>query len=166
MKRFGIIFLYVWLILALFTLHKSLILHRSPFADQELAVLNALVLGKIILLLEALRIGEVLHTRPPFFRILLKAVIFGVSLLLFTVLEEGVHGWWHGKPFEESISGIGGGDLAGMVVVAIITSVALIPYLMCREIARAIGEDKLKSMFFHSPDKSRAWTDGVKAHRL
>jgi hypothetical protein len=151
MKNFAIIFLYVWVIIALFTLHKNLILSLPPLSGQMFAFINAFVLGKIILLLEMLKVGEILQTKPPVFRLVIKAAAFGLLLLAFTILEETVKGWFHGEAFEESMSKIAGGTLEGMLIEALIMSVALLPYLACKELGRILGRERLLFVIFRPP---------------
>jgi hypothetical protein len=150
-KNFAVIFLYVWVFDGLFTLHKALILDHPFLSGQIFAFINAFVLAKIILILEIMKVGEVFPSKPPVVRIALKAALFGLLLLAFSVLEESLTGWFHGRTFGQSISEIGGGRLEGMLIVAIIIAVALVPYLICQEIGRAVGNEKLLLLIFQAP---------------
>ena len=61
LKEFFGIALYLWVILALFQLYRSLLLreeHISVVAHQWFAVINALALGKVLLIAKALHLGE------------------------------------------------------------------------------------------------------------
>jgi fumarate reductase subunit C len=57
-KNFALIFFYLWVILGLFSLHKSLILGQDYLFSQGIALLNALVLAKIMLTLEIFARGR------------------------------------------------------------------------------------------------------------
>jgi hypothetical protein len=151
LKSFSVIFLYVWVFDGLFTLHKTLILDHPFLSGQLFAFINAFVLAKIILILEIMKVGEVFPSKPPAIRIAFKAALFGLLLLAFSVLEESLTGWFHGRTFEQSISEIGGGRLEGMLIVAVIIAVALVPYLICQEISRAVGDEKLLLLIFQPP---------------
>jgi hypothetical protein len=153
-KNFAVIFFYVWIILGLFTLHKALILHLRPLNGQVFALINALVLGKVILLLEILKVGEVFPSKPRVVRVLVKAAMYGLLLLAFNVVEESIKGWFDHKTFTESIAEIGGGRLEGMLIVAVITGTALIPYLICQEVSRAMGRERLIYLLLKSPGAS------------
>ena len=66
-KRFAIIFLYLWVLFSLFALHKSIILNEpSLILGQGFAIVNALVLAKIMLLGEALNLADNLKPSRSF----------------------------------------------------------------------------------------------------
>ena len=65
--RFGQIFLYLWVVLGIFVTIEELVLreHGTRFAPQGFAIINALVLGKVILLGEDMKLGRRwAHGRP------------------------------------------------------------------------------------------------------
>jgi hypothetical protein len=150
-RSLAIIFVYVWIIIGLFTFYKSIVLGVSIFDGQGFAVFKAFVLAKFILTLEMFKVGHLFPTRPPIYRILFKAVLYGVILMGLNVLEEGVRGWLHGHPFAQSIEEIGNGRLDGMIVLALIMGVSLTPFFACKEAMRVLGEHKLKAAIFSVP---------------
>ncbi|HUB68242.1 MAG TPA: hypothetical protein VL981_12220 [Candidatus Methylacidiphilales bacterium] len=139
-KNFGGIFLYTWIFTSLFALHKAFLLEISPLSGQLLAIINAFVLGKVIVVLEFFRVGDVLHHRPPLFRVFIKSVIFGLLLLVFRMLEEGIRGLFQGKTFSQTL---GGERLMELGTYTIIMVVALVPYFAFREVVRVIGAQKM-----------------------
>lgn len=150
-QNFAMIFVYVWVFMSLFVLHKALLLGRSPLYDLATAVLNAFVLAKFILILDFFNVGDSFKGRAPIFRILVKALLYGLVLLGCNVLEEGIRGWMHGKAFGASLSQTRVGSAFGLVIMAIITTVALMPYLICMEISRVIGKRTLTALIFRRP---------------
>ena len=60
LKSFLIMFAYLWLVFSVFLVHEWTVLasHQIGFRFYELAVVNALVLSKIMLIAEALRFAE------------------------------------------------------------------------------------------------------------
>lgn len=152
MKNFLIVFLYVWAVLGLFALHKAFILDRSPLSGQVFAIINAVILGKVIVILEFLRVGKRLLRRPPLVRIGIKSIIFGSLLLIFHIVEEGIGGWFHGKTFAQTLAEIDGGKIIELVTLAVLMIIVLAPYFFLREIAAAIGAKKLmKFLLGQSP---------------
>jgi hypothetical protein len=151
-KSFAVIFIYVWAILGLFALHKDFLLQRSPLDGQLLALINAAVLGKVILVLEMLKLGERrLRRYAAVWRILAKSIVFGLLLLAFHVIEEAIGGWFHHKTFSQSLAGIDGGRLLEMGALAVLIMVALAPYFFLREIVGAIGRPALLQILFCRP---------------
>jgi hypothetical protein len=113
------------------------------------ALVNALVLGKILYIFERLHVGSRFEQKAPVYSILFKSGVFAIILLVFDILEEGIVGLIHGKTFAQSISDLGGGTLSGLLLIAIITSVSLIPFFLFKEIGRALGGRQLQLLLFH-----------------
>ena len=55
---------YLWVLLSLFALHKSIILGEPSFYHQGFAIINAFVLAKIIFVAEDFHVAEKLKDRP------------------------------------------------------------------------------------------------------
>ncbi|HEX4141339.1 MAG TPA: hypothetical protein VHY09_13400 [Candidatus Methylacidiphilales bacterium] len=151
-KSFAIIFLYVFAILVLFTLHKNFLLGKNPFSDQLLNLINAFVLGKVILVLEMFKVGDrSLQVHRAIWRILAKSVIFGLLLLAFRILEEALKGWFRGQTFSQSLAELGARNLVDIGMLVVLIMVALTPYFFIREIVNALGYAKLKAILWTRP---------------
>lgn len=152
-KKFAVIVGYLWVLFVLFGIHKVTILRgqnpASPLGFRVgFALINALILGKIILIAEAFHFGEKFKDRPLVYAILFKAAAFSVLLLCFDILEDVIVGLFHHKTITESMPTLGGGGVEGILLVALMVCIVLIPFFAFREIARAIGEDELLSLLF------------------
>src|ERR1700730_12838247 len=138
-KLFGI-FIYLWVLLSLFSLHKALILNEeSLIYNQGFALINALALAKVVLVGEFFHIGDNLKNRPLIYPIMFKSAVFAVILICFHIIEETLIGVLHGKTLSQSIPDIGGGTLQGILMVGIIMFVVLMPFFAFRELDRVIG---------------------------
>jgi len=148
-KRFFWIFLYLWILLGLFALHKSIVLNEPhPFYHQGFAVINAFVLAKIMLIAEVFHVADNLKHKPLIYPIVYKSAVFSLILLSCHVLEETLSAAWHGQSVAEKIMDSGGGSLIGLVVSAVIMFVVLMPFFAFREMGRDIGNQKLFEQFF------------------
>jgi hypothetical protein len=141
----------LWVLLSLFELHRFVVLRGVGLGSISgyrlgFAGLNALVLGKVILIGEALRLGEGHDKKRLINAVLLKSALFAVLLVCFDIVEEVIVGVIHGRSFLLSIPQLGGGGLAGMCLVAVLGFVTLIPFFLFTEVQRAIGKDKLYSV--------------------
>jgi hypothetical protein len=153
LKEFLGIALYLWVILALFQLYRSVLLreeHISFVAHQWFAVINALALGKVLLIAKALHLGEWADDWPLIYPTLLKSALFTIVLACFKILEDAGLGMYRGKSFQESIADLGGGTLNGILCVALILFVTLIPFFVMTELQVVLGEGKLIQLFFRS----------------
>jgi hypothetical protein len=149
-KRFLVMFLYIWMWFALFGLYERIILRQggSAGATQGFALFNALVLAKVMLVAEDLKIGRWWRERPLIYPILTESFAFAVVFILFHIAEHIVVGLIKGEAVAASIPVIGGGGLAGLLSVAMLYFVALIPFFAFRNIGREIGERRLRAMLF------------------
>ena len=126
MRRFLMIFAYLWIVFFVFLVHEWIVLadNHIGFRFYGLAVINALVLSKIMLIAEGLRFGERFDDKPLIIPILYKSVLFSVLLVVAYILEEIGLGWFHGKSVAESLPQIGGGGVVGTLCVTALLCIA------------------------------------------
>jgi hypothetical protein len=156
-KEYLVVSAYLWVILGLFALYRAVILAQDLTAlGQGIVIVNALVLGKVMIIAKELRLGEVSKDRPLIYPTLLRSALFAIVLAFFKVLEEGVRGLVKGESFQRSIADIGGGTWEGILCVTAIMFVALIPFFGFSELQKAFGKARLRELFFHSRGVERA----------
>jgi hypothetical protein len=148
-RRLFWIFAYLWVLLGLFAVHRSIVLNeQNLFYHQGFALMNALVLAKVMFIAEALNVADDLKHKPLIYPIVYKSAAFSAILISFHILEGVLEGMWHGKSIAESLGDLGGGSLKEILVVGMIMFVVLVPFFALREVGRDIGEDKLFDQFF------------------
>ena len=135
-----------------FSTFKMYVTHdlRNAFFNYGLALFNALVLAKIILIGELARLGKSSENKPLIVPTLHKAAIFSLLYLVFHAFEIGVRGWFHrtgfvAALFDESITHRGEFAATGLMLFF-----GFIPFFAMREMRRIIGEDKFIDMFLGS----------------
>jgi hypothetical protein len=135
----------LWVLLALFSLYRTIVLEEEHinYQAQGFAIVNALVLAKVMLIADDLKLGSRFKDRPLIYSVLFRAGAFTVVLICFHIIEEAILAWLHGKPLADSLAVFGSRDLKGILSVSAIMFVTLIPYFMFTEIGRVIGSDKL-----------------------
>jgi hypothetical protein len=158
LKSFLIIVSYLWLVFFVFMMHEWAVLasHQISFRFYGLAVVNALVLGKIMLIAEDLHFADRLKNKPLIYPIAYKSIAFTVLLMVAYIVEEIAVGLFHGKTAAESFPEIGGGGLVGVLTTAAIMCVALVPFFSFREIARIVGEAEFRILMLGPPREKRA----------
>ncbi len=150
LRRFVILFVYLWILFGLFVLNERIILRQQGigFSSQGFAAINALVLAKVMLIAEDLNLGHRLGDRPLIFPILGDSLLFTVLFIAFHVLEKVGIGLFEGGSLANSVPAIGGGGMGGLMCVAAILFVALIPYFGFSLVSRTMGPGRLNSMLF------------------
>ena len=152
MKEYAVISLYLWMIFSLFLMYKSVILAEEhiSLASKSFALINALALGKIVLIARALHLGEGAEEAPLIYPTLLKSALFSIALAIFKILEAAAVGWYRKQSFQQSIMEIGGGTWKGILTLTLLLFVVLIPFFGFEELQKVLGAGKLAGLFFRS----------------
>ena len=150
LRHFGTVFLYLFLVFGVFALHQFVVLANNgmSYAFYGASLINAAILAKILHVAEALHFGEKFEDKPLAFPILYKSVAFGLLLVAAYVVEEVVVGLLRGESLAESRPHLGGGTLAGLLAVAVIMCVALIPFFAFKELRHVYGGPEFDTLLF------------------
>jgi hypothetical protein len=148
--QLAIMFLYLFVLFGLFSIHESIVLeqHHIGFTYYGFALVNALVLAKVMLVAEDLHLGRRFEDSPLIYPVVFKSILFAVLFICFHVVEHVIVGLWRGQPILGSIPELGGGGIKGVFSVGIILSFALIPFFAFRELSRVLGSDVLQKLLF------------------
>ena len=104
-KKLLWIFAYLWILLGLFAVHKSLVLNEpNLFYHQGFAIINAFVLAKVMFVGEAFSVADHLKHKPLIYPIVYRSAVFALILIAFHVLEDILVGLWHHRSIVESIN--------------------------------------------------------------
>lgn len=149
-KKFLGIFIYLAIVFGLFVLHEWVVLSSNhlTYRFYGFALINALILAKIMLVAEGLHFAEKFEAKPLVVPIVYKALAFTVLLMGAYVVEETAVAMFHGDSAAQAIPKIGGGTIGGIAAVATIMCVALIPFFAFRELSRVFGEAELRALLF------------------
>jgi hypothetical protein len=151
LREYVIITLYLWMVFAVFLIYKSVILsqHNISVVAHGVALINALALGKIMLIAQALNLGNRFDDGPLIYPTLFKSAMFALILASFKIVEERAIGYYHGKAFWESLADFGGGTVWGILAFTLIMWVILIPFVGVSELRRVLGPGAMERLFWH-----------------
>jgi len=126
---------YLYVYFGALIAYKAAILRSVgvTFAPFGLAIVKALISAKFIMLLEALKLGDLGKHASPLIEILKKSSLFAVFLIILTLIEELIVGSIHGKGANEILSEIAGGTLQQALTVGLLLFLVMIPYFTYRE---------------------------------
>jgi hypothetical protein len=149
LEKYAVITAYLWLLFALFDLYRWQLLNEHGIVAwrQTFAIVNALVFGKVVLLGQALEVGKSLERRSLAWIVLGKSLIFALLLIAFHVAEELVAAWFTGRSLSYVFGEFGGAPPRQLTYAAIFL-VTLIPFFAFQEVARVLGPDSLRRLFF------------------
>jgi hypothetical protein len=150
-KDYAVISTYLAVLFCAITTYTMLLLRKYDISgplDYSFAIINALVIGKVILIGEMMKIGRHAETRPLYQSVLLKSLIFGLFFFAFHLLEEFIKRLYHHEPAGTVLREM---QWEQMLARAIVIFCAFIPLFAYRELRRVLGEDKLVELFLHGP---------------
>ena len=151
-RRFATMFAYLWAMFFLLQLHQYIILAQRhiPFEQYGIGLVNALVLAKVMLVADDLRLGEWRggRLRPLIYPVLLRSILFAFVFIVFDMIEKMVIGVLRGQAVAEGIETFGGGGILGAILVATIIAIALIPFFGFVELSRLMDRGELARIFF------------------
>ncbi|MGC1296172.1 MAG: hypothetical protein WA869_14145 [Alloacidobacterium sp.] len=149
-KRLIVIFLYLWVVFALLSVYKSIVLLQShlDYPEHSFALINAFICAKVLLIGEHFHLGTRFKDKPLVYPILHKCFVFTVLLVCFHIVESVILGVWHGNTIVDSIPPILGGSVQGLFSVGVVCFVVLLPFFGFREIGEVIGHKELWTLIF------------------
>ncbi len=141
---------YLTLMFAAFTQYRRLLLasYDIMYTNYWVAVIEALVLGKVIMIGDVLRLGRELEHKPLIYSTLYKTVVFSLFVGAFTVIEHAIKGLWNGKGLTGGLVDYFGKGTHELLAGCLVTFVAFIPFFAFRELSRVLGEGKIWGLFF------------------
>ena len=151
-RRFVVLFVYLWILFGVFALNQGIVLRENGIAwtMQGLALINALVFAKVMMLFEMFDPGRWLRVRPLIYPILYETLLLTILFLVVHVVEKVIEGLIHGKTAVDSLPSVGGGGLAGLLSASVIMFVALLPFFGLRNLSMAMGEGRLRAMLLET----------------
>ena len=157
LKEYTSVTLYLCIFFWMFIVYKSIIQgnHGIDFVAHGVAIINALVLAKFMLIAKAFHPGARAESAPLIYPTLLKSAIFAIVLSICKILEDAAVGYFHGKSFTQSIADLGGGSWKAILAFTIMLFIVLIPLTAFGELSRVVGEGKLVSLFLRPRDLSK-----------
>ena len=144
-------FIYLAVFFGVFTWYRRLILaeYDISYYHYGAALIEALVLAKVILLGNALKLGRHSGERPLIYLTLRKAAIFTVWVGLFEIIEHMIGGVLQGKGLEQGLRVIVHQGRDALLARCLVTFVAFVPFFAFHELGQTLGEGKLVALFFH-----------------
>jgi hypothetical protein len=151
LREMAWIFVFLAVFLCALATYSTLLLrefHISYFVYGT-ALLNALILSKIILLGEYFRLGRKHEGRPLINAAVFKALQFSVLMAVFHVLEEIIKNLIHGHTVASALQELVSGRLVEVLGRNLVFFCALVPFFVVRELRRVLGEHKASALFLH-----------------
>jgi len=151
---------YLTLVFAAFTQYRRFLLaaHDITYTDYGVAVIEALILAKVIMIGEVFRLGRGLEQKPLIYPTLYKTVVFSLLVGVFTLIEHVIKSLWKGEGLTGGLVEFFGKESHELLAGCLVIFVTLIPFFAVKELGRVLGEEKIRALFFRrrGPDSSNA----------
>lgn len=145
-------FIYLTFVFAAFSWYKRLILavHEIEYVNYGVALLEALVLAKIIMIGDALRLGKGFEERPLIMPTLYRTLIFGIWIAAFKIVEFFVRKMIHGTAPVGAYRELGIANIYEMLARCLMMITAVMSFFAVKVLAGTMGEGRLFKMFFQN----------------
>jgi hypothetical protein len=143
------IFLYLAFFFCAVTTYRVLLLDRFQvsYFDYGAALLNALIVAKVILLGEYAHIGRKHESKPLAISAVNKAFLYTLLVFAFHIVEETVKQLLHRQNIAGAFQGMRIDELASRSLVVFCT---FIPFFGFRELRRVLGESTFRTLLFRT----------------
>jgi len=143
LKTLGLVTLYFGCWLAFLLLVKHLVLAEYDIKASGItqALVGALILAKVVMILEYVPLGKWLRGRPAWIDVVVRTTLYIVGVFIVLVLEKAFEGRHEYGGFGSSLAaGLDGADMHHVLLNLTVVSGALLVYNVFAVIQRNIGE--------------------------
>src|SRR5262249_22548392 len=132
--RYGTNFLYLAIFFGAFAWYRRFILaeYDISYLNYGTAIIEALILAKVIMLGDILGLSRGLENRPLIYPTLYKAVVFSCFVGLFAIVEHVIGGILHGKGAIGGLAELWGEGKYELIARCLVTFLAFIPFFAFR----------------------------------
>ena len=147
MRKFGLVALYLYVCFSVLLLWKSAILQGqgTDYLPYGLALVKALVLGKFILIGDAIKFGTRSLGPTMIHRIVQRTVVMLFLLLVMTAIEEWLVGLYHGKSLSQVVAEYMDKSWIENLAPDLMMLLILIPLITASELRKTLGAEQFRA---------------------
>jgi hypothetical protein len=137
-------------VFATFTIYRRLMLaaHDVTYTNYGFALIEAFILGKVIMIGGVFRLGRGLEDRPLIYPTLYKTTVFTIFCFAFTLAEHAIKGLVSGRGAAAGLAAYAAQGYEVILANSMVVFVALIPFFAVKELGRVVGREKVGRLFF------------------
>ncbi len=149
-RRFIYYTIFLTLLFTTFNIYERVLL--GEFSSREMpygySIIEALILAKIIIIGQQMRLGQRFSTKPLIIPVLHKTILFCLLTLFLSFCEHIVRGVMHGKYINDIVQELISTRLNIAIARTIIMFYVFIFFFAVLETSQALGDHKLFNLFF------------------
>ena len=148
--------IYLTIVFATFTVYRRLMLaaHDISYTNYGFALIEALILGKVIMIGGMFHLGRGLEDKPLIYPTLYKTAVFTIFCAFFTLAEHAIKGLVSGHGVVAGFAEFTAQGYEVILANSMVVFVALIPFFAMKELGRVMGREQIGRLFFRP--RSRA----------
>lgn len=149
--KYWINVVYLSVVFGLFAWYRRLILaeYEIKYLKYGVAIIEALVLAKVILIGDMLGLGREFKNKPLIYPTLYNAIVFSLFVGLFAIIERTVEGLLQGKGAMAGLAELRAEGWYELLARCLITFVMFVPFFAFKELAKVLHEEgSLAKLFF------------------
>gem|GEM_PF-365712 len=148
--RYFVNVVYLAVFFGAFAWYRRFILYQYQitYLNYGTAIIEALVLAKVIWIGELIGLDHGQENKPLIYPTIYKAFVFTLFVGLFAVIEHMVGGFIRGIGVSGGLAELWRQGKYELLARCIVTFLAFIPFFAFRELAKVLGEGKLRKLFF------------------
>jgi hypothetical protein len=141
---------YLTAVFATFTIYRRLLAaaHDITYTNYWFALIEALILGKVIMIGGMFHLGRGLEDKPLIYPTLYKTAVFTIFCFVFTLAEHAIKGLVSGHGAAAGIAEYTAQGYEVILANSMVVFVALIPFFAMKELGRLMGREKIGRLFF------------------
>jgi hypothetical protein len=142
---------YLTVVFAAFTEYRRLLLAANDitYTNYWVAAIEGLILGKVIMIGDIVRLGRGLEDKSLIYPSLYKTLLFTVFVACFKLLEHGLKGVLRGEGLAGGLAEIIEKGPFEVMANSLVVLVAFLPFFAVKELARVLGKKTISTLFFH-----------------
>ena len=159
LRAFALVSLYfgAWIGTLIFLKHLLLAEYDIHLYGWSAALVGTLILSKVVLVLEHVRIGAWAERQPAWIVVVLRTLLYAAGVVCVLSLEHGFRGWREHNGFLNAIrAGVAGTNGHHMLANTICILAALLGYNAFAVLRHRLGGPALLAMYLTPMDKHRA----------
>lgn len=138
LRNYAFVAAYLYVCFGAILFYKTALLREEgvAFLPHGLAAIKALILGKFILIGEAIGVGTRVQPRSLVSAIAARTALFFLLLIALSVIEELVVGRVHGRSLTASVAGLRAHAGLEMLATSLLMLLVLVPLISFKELRR------------------------------
>lgn len=147
--RYFISVIYLAVFLGAFAWYRRFVLdeYRISSFNYGAAVIEALILGKVIWIGEVIGLERNRENRPLLYPTLRQAFVFTIFVGIFTIIEHMIGGLIEGVGVAGGLAKLWHEGKYELIARCLVVYLAFIPFFAFRQLAKTMGEGKLWQLF-------------------